>query len=118
VIVNTTASKVVVIAAAASGKTRTLVARTQHLLQNGVNPKKIVVITFTNSAAEELGDRLNHPQGLFIGTIHSYANYLLRVAGVDTSRVLDDEKFDQLFPLVKQHPECIQQVDHLLLDES
>lgn len=117
-IVNTTASKVVVIAAAASGKTRTLVARTQHLLQNNVNPKQIVVITFTNSAAEELGDRLNHPQGLFIGTIHSYANYLLRVAGVDTSQVLDDEKFDQLFPLVKQHPECIQFVDYLMLDES
>lgn len=117
-IVNTTASKVVVIAAAASGKTRTLVARTQHLLDLGVNPKSIVVITFTNSAAEELGDRLNHPKGLFIGTIHSYANYLLRVAGVDTSQVLDDEKFDQLFPLVKKYPNCIQPVEHLMLDES
>ena len=117
-IVNTTASKVVVIAAAASGKTRTLVARTQHLLQSGIDPKKIVVITFTNNAAEELADRLNHPQGIFIGTIHSYANYLLRIAGVDTSQVLDDEKFDQLFPLVKTHPQCIRPVEHLLLDES
>ena len=117
-IVYTTASKVLVIAAAASGKTRVLAARTQHLLDIGYSPRSIVVITFTNSAAEELSDRIQRPQGLFIGTIHSYANYLLRMAGVDTSQVLDDEKFDQLFPLVKKHPNCIQPVTHLLLDES
>lgn len=117
-IVNTTAKKVVVIAAAASGKTRTLVARTQHLLNQGIDPKKIVVITFTNNAADELADRLHYPQGLFIGTIHSYANYLLRTAGIDTSQVLDDEQFDQLFPLVKKNLRCIKPVEHLLLDES
>ena len=117
-IVNTTANHVVVVAAAASGKTRTLVARTQHLLEQGADPKKVVVITFTNNAADELADRLHYPQGLFIGTIHSYANYLLRTAGVDTSQLLDDEQFDQLFPLVKKNPQCIRPVDHLLLDES
>lgn len=117
-VVNTTHHKVVVVASAASGKTATLIARTQHLLECGVKPKDIVLITFTNAAAEELAQRLGRPLGMFIGTIHSYANYLLRSNGTDTSDVLNDEEFDQLFPLIKQHPECIQSVEHLLLDES
>ena len=41
-----------------------------------------------------MNERLGYPQGVFIGTIHSYANYLLRSYGVDTSVVLDEEKFD------------------------
>ena len=49
-IVNTTANKVVVIASAASGKTATLVARTQFLLDSELDPRSIVVITFTNAA--------------------------------------------------------------------
>ena len=57
-IVNTTAKEVVVIAAAASGKTATLVARIQHLLDIGVDPTKIVMITFTNAAAEEIAERM------------------------------------------------------------
>lgn len=106
------------IASAASGKTATLVARTQRLLDEGTDPKLMVVITFTNAAAEELSTRLNSPQGMFIGTIHSYANYLLRSSGVDTSNILDDENFDLLFPLIKQNLNCIKPVQHLFLDES
>ena len=117
-IVDSTAHKIVVVASAASGKTATLVARTQKILDSGVNPKEIVVITFTNAAAEELSIRLNSPQGIFIGTIHAYANYLLRAVGVDTSNILDDEDFDLLFPLIKQNPNCIKPVEHLLLDEA
>lgn len=117
-IVNCTEKKVLVHASSAAGKTRTLVARIQHLLDTGVDPKTIVAITFTNAASQEMLDRLNNPKGIFINTIHSYANYLLRIAGVDTSIVLNDEQFDQLFPLVKQHPECIRPVEYLLVDEA
>lgn len=117
-IVNTTANKVVVIASAAAGKTAVLVERTRHLLETGVKPEEIVIITFTNAAAEELADRLNHPQGLFIGTIHGYANYLLRCVGVDTSDILENEQFDKLFVRIKQHLNCIKPVKHLMLDES
>lgn len=117
-IAHTTDSKVVVVASAASGKTATLVARAQYLLDSGVKPTSIVVITFTNAAAEELSIRLNRPKGTFIGTIHSYANYLLRSYGVDTSNILNDEDFDMLFPLIKQNPNCVLPVEHLLLDEA
>jgi DNA helicase-2/ATP-dependent DNA helicase PcrA len=117
-IVTTDADRVVVIASAASGKTTVLVERVKYLLGKGVDPKKIVVITFTNAAAEELAERLNHPKGLFIGTIHSYANYLLLANGRDTSDILENEEFDRLFDRIKKHPKCLKEVEHLLLDES
>ena len=47
--VTTTANKVVVIAAPAVGKTRVLTERIKWLLDNGVDPYKIVAITFTNA---------------------------------------------------------------------
>ena len=117
-IVNTTAKEVVVIAAAASGKTATMVARVKHLLDTGVNPTKIVVITFTNAAAEEILVRLNRPQGVFIGTVHSYANYLLLSRSLETADILENEQFDKLFERVKRSPECVKEVEHLLLDEG
>lgn len=117
-IITTDASQVVVIASAASGKTTVLVERVKHLLSNGIEPNKIVLITFTNAAAEELADRLGHPVGMFLGTIHSYANYLLLANGQETSDLLEQEQFDRLFGRIKRHPECIRPVEHLLLDES
>jgi superfamily I DNA/RNA helicase len=117
-IVTTTADKVVVIASAASGKTAVLTERVKHLLSHGADPKKIVLITFTNAAAEELADRLGHPAGLFIGTIHSYANFLLLANGEETADILEAEQFDKLFERIKSHPECIRDVEYLLLDES
>lgn len=117
-IVTTTANKVVVIASAASGKTAVLTERVRHLLNNGADPKKIVLITFTNAAAEELAERLGYPKGLFIGTIHSYANYLLLASGEETADLLEAEQFDRLFDRIKKRPYCIKEVEHLLLDES
>lgn len=117
-IINTNAHKVVVLAAAASGKTALLVGRVKHLLETGVEAKKIVVITFTNAAAEEIMERLGRPSGLFVGTIHSYANYLLLSSGVDTKTYLEDERYEELFKLVVKHPYCTQEVEHLLLDEA
>lgn len=103
---------------AGSGKTRCLVHRLQYLLNIGVAPSKIVAITFTNAAAEEILERIARPQGLFVGTIHSYANQLLLMGGVDTSDILDKEQFDKLFSRIKKHPECIREVEYLLLDEG
>lgn len=117
-IVKTTANKVVVIASAASGKTAVLVERVKYLLDQGENPKEIVVITFTNAAAEELAERLDHPKGMFIGTIHSYANYLLLSNGKETYDLIENEQFDKLFNRIKLNPGCIRPVKHLLLDES
>lgn len=117
-IVEAKENKIVVIAAAAAGKTTVLVERIKYLLGQGEDPTKIVLITFTNAAAGELASRLGNPKGMFIGTIHSYANYLLLSHGKDTSDLLETEKFDELFERIKKNPHCVKQVNHLLLDES
>lgn len=117
-IVKTDKSRVLVSSAAASGKTEVLIQRLKFLLDNGVSPSEIVAITFTNNAASVMFDRLGRPDGLFIGTVHSYCNYLLRSSAIDTTKLLDDEKFDELFPLIEQHPFCFKHVTHLLVDEA
>jgi superfamily I DNA/RNA helicase len=117
-IVEATEPYVVVVATAAAGKTRCITERVRWLLNNGVPGEEIVTITFTNAAAEEISERLGNPTGVFIGTIHSLANYYLKTSGIDTSRVLNDEKFDDLFKLIKKNPHCVQRVSHLIVDEA
>jgi len=71
-------------------------------------------------AAAELKERLgeDYKPGLFVGTIHALANYFLLSAGIKTGEILDDEKFDELFPMVKRYPQCIKHLDWVLLDEA
>ena len=57
-IVETGKENVIVLSAAASGKTRVLTERVRYLLENGADPEKIVVFTFTNAAAEEMKKRI------------------------------------------------------------
>lgn len=117
-IVKTDKSKVLVSSSAAAGKTLCLVERIKYLLDIGVPPSEIVAITFTNNAAAEMYNRLNNANGLFIGTVHSYCNYLLRGGAVDTTDILNEERFDDLFEEIKKNPSCIKHVTHLISDES
>ena len=117
-IVEAKEDKVLVASCAGSGKTRCLIARYQYLVNTGVKPEKIVMITFTNAAADEISERLGRPKGVFIGTVHSYANYLLLSYSQETFDILEKEQFDKLFERVKSTPDCIKEVDHLLLDEG
>ena len=112
--------KTVVLASAASGKTRLMTEKVRQLLRAGVDPQGIAVITFTNMAATELRQRLgeDYKDGLFVGTVHSLANYFLKTAGIKTDKVLDDEKFDDLFLMVKKNPACVKHLEWILLDEA
>src|SRR5256712_8469444 len=72
-----------VIAGAGSGKTRTLIYRVAYLIENGVSPTNILLLTFTNKAAREMLDRVtnllpNDITGLWGGTFHSVGNRMLR----------------------------------------
>src|ERR1043166_2087443 len=72
-----------VIAGAGSGKTRTLIYRVAYLLENGISPSNILLLTFTNKAAREMLDRVtnllpNDLTGLWGGTFHSVGNRMLR----------------------------------------
>lgn len=72
-----------VLAGAGSGKTRTLVYRVAYLLEKGVDPENILLMTFTNKAANEMMERVKgllgmKPEGLWGGTFHSIGNLILR----------------------------------------
>ena len=117
-IVTTDKPKVLIMSSAASGKSRVIVERIKYLLNKGIDPSKIVAITFTNNAASVMYERLGYPNGLFIGTVHSYANYLLRGGAINTAKILKEERFDDLFKEIKKNQNCIKEVDYLLLDEA
>ena len=76
-----------VIASAGTGKTSTIVARIAHLLNNGVDPKKILLLTFTNKASKEMIARLERyfdkkiTGDITAGTFHSVSYTLLRSLG-------------------------------------
>ena len=116
-IITTDKAHVLVSSAAASGKTQTLVGRIKYLLENGVPPEEIVTITFTNNAASVMYERLGYPNGLFIGTVHSYCNYLLRGGAIDTTEIIKEERFNDLFEEIKQNLDCLKHVTHLIVDE-
>lgn len=74
----------VVLAGAGSGKTRVLTTRVAFLLDQGVAPESIVLLTFTNKAAKEMSERVERLTGQrlpFAGTFHRLAAKLLRLHG-------------------------------------
>ena len=75
-----------VIAGAGSGKTRTLTYRVAYLLENGIDPQNILLLTFTNKAAREMLGRIANllpvdAGELWGGTFHSIGNRILRRHG-------------------------------------
>ena len=75
-----------VIAGAGSGKTRTLTYRVAYLLENGIDPRNILLLTFTNKAARQMLERVAgllpvDSSGIWGGTFHSIGNRMLRRHG-------------------------------------
>lgn len=76
-----------VVAGAGSGKTRTLAYRVSYLISRGIAPERILLLTFTRRAAEEMLRRAAFviPTGssatsqVWGGTFHAFANRILRM---------------------------------------
>jgi DNA helicase-2/ATP-dependent DNA helicase PcrA len=100
-----------VIAGAGSGKTRTLVYRVAYLIDSGVDPSQILLLTFTRKSAQEMLERAGELIGARServrgGTFHSVANMLLRRYGCSIDlepnfTILDRGDAEDLIALVR-----------------
>lgn len=110
-VVMTLDGPLLVIAGAGSGKTRTLVYRVARLMESGITPQNILLLTFTRKAAQEMLKRV----GLLLkmncdrvagGTFHSIANSILRkhgkAIGIDPAfTILDRSDGEDIIQLIR-----------------
>ncbi len=96
-----------------TGKTRTLVGRILHLLNNDVDPRKILILTFSNKAAAELRERVfrfapDQAGSVIIETFHSFGLNLLRKYGTSIGLMAEPailDPIDSLFLLEQMLPD-------------
>lgn len=82
--VENTQGPAMIVAGAGSGKTRVITFRVAHLIQKGVDPFNILVLTFTNKASKDMRERIMKVVGaeaknIWMGTFHSVFSKILRV---------------------------------------
>lgn len=111
--VTATEKSLLVLAGAGSGKTRVLVHRVAWLLKaEGISPRGILAVTFTNKAAKEMCSRIEallkiSTRGMWVGTFHGLTHRLLRHHASDadlpdTFQILDsDDQYRVIRRLLK-----------------
>lgn len=110
------------LAGAGTGKTRTLIYRVAHLIESGVSPESILLLTFTNKAANEMKERaekmLKEKCGITACTYHSFCVKMLRfygkmagispdftiISGPDEADIIDIIKSELNFQKLKNMP--------------
>lgn len=102
--VETIDGPVLIVAGAGAGKTKTLTWRILHLIKSGVDPEKILAITFTNKAAREMRDRVYEllkqerveiPSGKdpFLGTFHALGVKIIK----ENSKIFGLNRYFKIF---------------------
>lgn len=101
-----------VIAGAGSGKTRVITYKVSYLIESGINPSEILLLTFTKKAANEMIGRVQEllaeklTGGVLGGTFHSFANHILRkyagMIGIPNNfSIIDPEDSADIIDLLK-----------------
>lgn len=96
--VNHVSGPALVIAGAGAGKTRVVTMRIAELLKKGISPEKILAVTFTNKAAQEMKERVDLlcQEWILVTTFHSLGAMLLRESieslGYDSRFTIYDEE--------------------------
>lgn len=96
-----TGKHLLVLAGAGTGKTRTIIARAKYLIKSGISPKRILILSFTRKAANEIVERIKmeipetQAEGLQGSTFHSWC-----------------------MSIIKNHPQIFPQANYTLLDEE
>ena len=114
--------KLCVEAGPGSGKTRVLIEKVKFMINEGINPETLLIITFSKKAAEELQERLatggiskSDVQKMQISTIHSFCIKLLEDNGEVVYDVIEDEKEDMF---IGKHLDTLGFVDEYFLPNS
>ena len=82
--VQTTKGPLLILAGAGSGKTKVLTTRIAYMIRNGIRPRNILAVTFTNKAAKEMKERIGKIIGedtvkyMWVGTFHGICGRILR----------------------------------------
>ena len=104
-----------VLAGAGSGKTRVLTTRiTRLILERGIEPHRILAVTFTNKAAGEMRERIarqlgDQPKGMWMGTFHAIGARIVRRAAQQLHRTAsftiydEDEQLSVIKRLMERH---------------
>lgn len=90
-----------------SGKTKTLVARALHKMDDIPDFKTLALITYTNAATDEIGDRIGGSYDVFIGTIHRFClEFILRpfgwIYGWNKPRVVTFDELEEFLDANKE----------------
>ena len=120
-VVESDAQNILCVATPGSGKTTTLTERIRYLItERKVPASQIVAVTFTTMAAEEMRGRLGSiADNAFIGTVHSYANQICKMNGINTDREIADENFNEIIKkAIKLTRDKFPQVTYVFVDEA
>lgn len=87
-------NSIICLASAGSGKTRMLIEQVKNFINNGGDPSKILIISYTKNAVEEIMDRLNEKdnivQDINFHTFHSFClEYLMENYGLNAIQIMD-----------------------------
>ena len=102
--VQTTQGPLLILAGAGSGKTKVLTTRIAYMIQQGVRPRNILAVTFTNKAAKEMKERIGKIIGedtvkyMWVGTFHGICGRILR-ENIDKYNTATGKNLDKNFTI-------------------